>query len=130
MFILKVKTDNAAFEPGSRGMELARILHGLAETIEGTSGGSEECDRRYHPTDEDLAECDKFYREECDSLDSGELIALTVDVLEPCGGVAGQHCATCQHWNLTDEPIGGIVLDNSIAAVEEYVKEEHGGDCE
>lgn len=74
-------------------------------------------------------ECERWFLDEIQKLDSGEWVALGVIVSEPCAGIDGEngtpqaHCECCSGRKETGS-LWGIVVEASEKAIEELVKGE------
>jgi hypothetical protein len=89
--------------------------------------------------DDEKANCEKFYREEIEKLESGEWVALGCIVSERCGGFDSppvglkdgdadhcrRHCRSCTGWDEV-ESLWGIVVENNESKAEEWAKVEMG----
>lgn len=101
-----------------------RVVYDDDYQVERACGGVSKCRREFH-SGESEEECDKWYQEECDNLDSGKWVALGVIVTRKvgCPGIGldgGQHCGHCGGERTEDVEScwGFVVTGNDVKEIE------------
>lgn len=101
-----------------------RLVYDDDYQVDRACGGTDKCDRAMHKGESE-EDCDRYYQEELDKLESGEWVALGCITTRPCPGEneTKRHCVACSGTEEI-ESVWGIVVENSNAEAERVCKAE------